>query len=154
MTLDQKVALYGVIAQFATSIAAATIAVIAYFASKRAYDAQSRVAMLTTINDFNALALTNDACLKTFHKVLTGKEVSDVGVARETWAAYSFLNNREIHFFLAKTNHTNPAYLEQDKKNLVALLSNPIVCDVLAKGGYDPAFLEYCNEAIRLHGTP
>ena len=148
MTTDQKIALFGAIAQFATSIAAALVAAIAYFASKRSYETQSRLAMLTTINDFNALALTNDACLKTFHKVLTGEDIQDEELARETWAAYSFLNNRQMHFFLAKTRYTNKAYLEQDKKNLESLLHNKVVRQVLARGGYDPAFLEYCDECI------
>jgi hypothetical protein len=104
--------------------------------------------MLSTINEFNALALTNDVCLKTFHKTLTGKDVDNMERARETWAAYSFLNNRQIHFFLAKASHTKNDYLDQDKKNLVALLASPIIREVLSLGGYDPEFMEYCKNAI------
>lgn len=154
MSLDQKIALLGVIAQFAISIAGAAIAVITYFSSRRAYEAQSKMALLTTINSFNALALTNDDCLKVFHKLLSGCDTDDISDVRLTWAAYSFLNNRQIHYFISKSNHTKKGYLEEDRKNLSALMAQPRVKEVLESGGYDPEFIKYCKETACVTSTP
>jgi hypothetical protein len=63
------------------------------------------------------------------------------------WATYSFLNNRQLHYFLAINADTNAAYLEQDKKVLVSLLQHSFVLELLENGGYDPQFVAYCKEA-------
>jgi hypothetical protein len=147
LSIDQRISLIGVGSQVLTSLAAISVAVIAYFASRRSYMIQSRSAMLSMINDFNALALTNDDCLRVFTKLLMGAEVTNLDESRKIWATYSFLNNRQLHYFLAINADTNAAYLEQDKKVLVSLLQHSFVLELLENGGYDPQFVAYCKEA-------
>jgi len=145
-TRDQVIQVFSGTAQTLTSLAALAVALFAFIASKRSYTAQSRASLLAHVNDFNALALENNECLASFEEILHGTPPTDLNAARIRWAAYSFLNNRQLHFFMARSSHTNQAYLDQDKQNLERLMQNPVVRQCLRSGGYDTDFVAHCEK--------
>jgi hypothetical protein len=130
--------------QILNTLGTVSIAIIVYVVTKRAYQAQALTSLMTTINSFNELALTNDKCLMTFHRLATGEEISELDAARESWAIFSLLNNRQLHYFLSMTKHSRREYFGSDAQIVANMLKNPRTKELLLKGGYDPDFVKYC----------
>jgi hypothetical protein len=132
------------VATILTLLATVAIAVIVYRAADRAYKAQAFGSLMSMINDFNALALTNDKCLEVFHRLAMHEEHVSLDEARDTWATFSLLNNRQLHYKLAALRHSSKGLLESDATIVANMLQNPRTEQLLRSGGYDPAFVAYC----------
>ena len=134
--------------QVFTSIVTISIALIVYFHSRKVSHEQSKSMLLTSINNFNSLALSNDKCLETCDRLITGQNAT-LDEARERWAIFSILNNRQLHFFAYIHGQNSKEYIESDAKQILdPLLKNGKVIEVIKTGGYDPRFINYCLQRM------